>query len=408
MNHRLTAILVKMLASIIAVLIIYISVTGFMSLIGGNAGIVIGAIFGMSELAFIIFFPSTLIKWPLMSSLGKVSVTLIILSLSILSFASTNTYITKHMAEVTMKADINDNDIVINKSKIEENRKNDIRLQHEKSSLYEALQLLKNNLLDEEKNLEANMATVREIIFYKGKNCSSSKDCTDRKNAAKMIAGNTQKRIDALNEDISMQKQKIMRVENDISEIHKAIDHLYAKISSINQHKVEDNNAKKLYAGYEMVGSKINKIIGIENINPIQTFTTAIAIILYAMYILLTIWMNTLLHISDKEVQKHRHTRRSKNIFMRTLKIHKAYRNRIIDKKFEKIQQNSNALKNQLIEKINELKSANELLAISKQRELVLMKIAKPVTETVYVAVPENMTPSEVKRKVSYKGTSND
>jgi len=389
-------------------LIIYISVSGFMSLIGGTAGIIIGGIFGMAELAFIIFFPSTLIKWPLMSLLGKVSVISIIFSLSILSFASTNTYITKHMAQVTMKADINDNAIVIHNKKIDENKNNIIRLKREKNSQYSELKILKNDLVLEEKNLETNMAKVREIIFYKGKNCSASRDCTDRKKAAQMIAGNTQKRINAINEDISMKKQKIMSIENDIVKIHQVIDNLYVEISNIDQHKVEDNNAKKLYAGYEMIGSKINNIFKINSKKPIQTFTTAIAIILYAMYILLTIWMNTLLHISDSEIKKYRQSRNRKNIFLRTIRINKAYRNRTMERKLEKVQQNAYSLKKQLLEKVNELKSVNDLLNISKQRELILMKMAKPVTETVYVAVPENMTPSEAKNKISYGSKLND
>jgi hypothetical protein len=311
------------------------------------------------------------------------------------------------MSQVTMKADINDNTIVIHNKKIDENKENVIRHKSEKSILHSELQMLKNNLVLEEKNLETNMAKVREIIFYKGKNCSASRDCTDRKKAAQMIAGNTQKRINAVNEDISMKKQKIMRTENDIVNLHKTIDNLYVKISNIDQHKVEDNNAKKLYAGYEMIGSKINDIFGISRKNPIQTFTTAIAIILYAMYILLTIWMNTLLHISDNEVKKHKQSRNRKNIFLRTIRINKAYKNRIIERKFEKLQQNSYSLKKQLLEKINELKSVNDLLNISKQRELILIKMAKPVTETVYVAVPENMTPSEAKNKIYYGSNVN-
>jgi hypothetical protein len=199
-----------------------------------------------------------------------------------------------------------------------------------------------------------------------------------------------------------MKKQKIMRIENNIVKIHESTDDLYREISSIDQYKVEDNNAKKLYAGYEMIGNKINDIFEINSKKPIQTFTTAIAIILYAMYILLTIWMNTLLHISDKEVKKYSQSRNRKNIFLRIIRINKAYRNRIMEIKFEKVQQGSYSLKKQLLEKINELKSVNDLLSISKQRELILMKMAKPVTETVYVAVPENMTPSEAKNKISY------
>ena len=66
-----------------------------------------------------------------------------------------------------------------------------------------------------------------------------------------------------------------------------------------------------------------------------------------------------------------------------------------------------NALKKQLLETANELQSAKDLLAISKQREQILMKMAKPVTETVYVAVPENLKPSEVKRKLSYGSKEN-
>ena len=48
MNHKITAISVKILATVIAGLIIYISVSGFISLIGGTAGMIIGAIFGMA------------------------------------------------------------------------------------------------------------------------------------------------------------------------------------------------------------------------------------------------------------------------------------------------------------------------------------------------------------------------
>jgi predicted nucleic acid-binding Zn-ribbon protein len=408
MKQTITMVFVKVLASVIAALIIYISVSGFISLVGGTAGMVIGAIFGMAELAFILFFPSTLIKWPLMSMLGKASVVLIILSLSILSFASTNTYITKHMSQITKQADTNSNKVVILNKKIEESKEKIKRLEGEKSSLYGELQLLKNNLTDEEQNLANNMAKVREIIFYKGKNCSASRDCTDRKKAAQMIAGNTQKRIDAVNEDISMKKQQIMQIENNMAKIHSSIDGLYVEISEINQHKVEDNNAKKLYAGYEMIGNRINDIFGLDSKKPIATFTTAVAVILYAMYILLTIWMNTLLHISEDEVRQYRHSRKRKNIFLRIIQLSKAYRNRTMEREIGKLHQDMYALKKQLLEKMNELKSAKDLLSVSKQREQILLRMAKPVTETVYVAVPENMAPSEVKKKVAYGSKLND
>ena len=101
-----------------------------------------------------------------------------------------------------------------------------------------------------------------------------------------------------------------------------SIDRLNTKIAMINQNKVADNNAKKLHAGYALVGSKINDMLHIDNANPIQTFTTMIAVILYSLYIVLTIWMNSLLHISENDILNYSSNRRNKNnVFMRLVSI---------------------------------------------------------------------------------------
>jgi hypothetical protein len=157
-----------------------------------------------------------------------------------------------------------------------------------------------------------------------------------------------------------------------------------------------------------MIGNRINDIFGLDSKKPIATFTTAVAVILYAMYILLTIWMNTLLHISEDEVRQYRRSGSRKNIFLRAIQLSKAYRNRTMEREIVKLHKEMYALKKELLEKVNELKSAKDLLSVSKQREQILMRMAKPVTETVYVAVPENMAPSEVKKKVAYGSKLND
>ena len=173
----------------------------------------------------------------------------------------------------------------------------------------------------------------------------------------------------------------------------------------INQNKVADNNARKLHAGYALVGSKINDMLHIDNANPIQTFTTMIAVILYSLYIVLTIWMNSLLHISERDILNYSSSnRRNKNnVFMRLVTFIRKYKNKNLEQKLLDTVKKSEAIRRELHKKIEELASVSELLVISKERESILMRMAEPVIERVMVAVPENMTPSEAK-KVQLQG----
>ena len=397
MQEKLSFITVKTLASLIALLIVYISVSGFMSLIGGKAGMVIGAIFGIAELAFIIFFPSTLIKWPLMSNISRVAIIAIITSLSLLSFASTTTYISKHMSMITKKADNNRNSVSIKANAIKETQANIDRDNDSLAKLKKELSTLKQSLIPAEASMKSAAAEAKRVMYNKGRNCLRNKECAIRYDIASQVLASTTATVESIKRDIEHKKQTIFDVNQKIRSQEKAIDGLREEIAAIEKHRVADDNAKKLYAGYTLVGSKINDLFHLKK-NPIQTFTTMVALILYALYILLTIWMNALVQIDNDQIRNYRQNRKRNSAFVRLFKYARRYKSRKLLKELDHLQKHLSTLQKELHKKTEDLVTANDMLKVAKEREAILMRMAKPVTERVMVAVPENMTPSEAKK----------
>ena len=403
MKNKFSIVVVKMLASLIAILIVYISVSGFMSLIGGRAGIVVGSIFGIAELAFIIFFPSTLVKWPLMSKISKASVVMIVASLSLLSFASTTTYISKHMSLITEVADNNQNTVKIKEKNIADTLVNIKRDNAYVEKSKKELTYMNTSLISAEYALKSSAEDAKKVMYNKGRNCLKNKECAIRYDIASKVLASATNVVDEMKVDIRRKKKNIFDMSEKVRSQESSIDTRNTEIARINKNKVADNNAKKLHAGYALVGSKINDLLHIDNANPIQTFTTMIAVILYSLYIVLTIWLNSLLHISEEQILNHRNRRNKNNVFIRLMTFVRKYKNKNLEQKLVNAMKNSETIKKQLQKAIDELASVNELLTISKKRELILMRMAEPVIERVMVAVPENMSPSEAK-KVQLKG----
>ena len=396
MKNTISIVVVKFLASLIAILIVYISVSGFMSLIGGKAGIVIGS-------TFIIFFPSTLVKWPLMNKMAKISVMIIISALSLLSFASTTTYISKHMSLITEVAENNQNTVDIKEKKIADTLKNIQRDNAYVKKEKKELEYMNTSLITAEYALKSSANDAKKVMFNNGKNCLKNKECAIRYDIASKVLASATNVVDETKEDIKRKKKNIFEMIEKIRSQERHIDTLNLEIASIRQNKIADDNAKKLYTGYALVGAKINELLNIKHTDPIQTFTTMIALVLYSLYIVLTIWMNSLLNISEEQVANHKKRRNKNNIFIRLMILIRKYKNKNLERKLLATVRNSEAIKRQLHKKIEELASVNEMLLISKERESILMRMAEPIVERVMVAVPENMTPSEAK-KVQLKG----
>ena len=397
MKNKFSIVAVKMLASLIAILIVYISVSGFMSLIGGRAGIVIGSIFGIAELAFIIFFPSTLVKWPLMSKISKASVIVIVASLSLLSFASTTSYISKHMSLITEVAENNQNTVKIKEKNIADTLMNIQRDNDYVEKGKKELAYMNTSLITAEYALKSSADSAKKVMYNKGRNCLKNKECAIRYDIASQVLASATNVVDEMKIDIKRKKKNIFDMSEKIRSQETHIDTINTEIATISKNKIADNNAKKLYTGYALVGSKINDLLDIKKTKPIQTFTTMIAIVLYSLYIVLTIWMNSLLHISDEQILNHRNRRNKNNVFIRLITFLRKYKNKNLERRLLDTVKNSEAIARQLHKKIEELASVNELLMISKERESILMRMAEPVVERVMVAVPENMTPSEAK-----------
>lgn len=288
---------IKSITILMALIIVYISVAGFMSLLGGTAGTVIGGIFGLAELAFILYFPSTIGNWKTMSFLSKSALMVVIVALGTLSFASTHSFITKNISGMTQKADKNIQDLSILENKKIDNVDKIKRYQLEKEELFNNKKEASQKVIDALKIQKLNSDQVRVIIFNKGRPCV--KDCQDRKLAGER---ELQFSIDRVN-DLKKEKQVIIdNINSKIQLIDQSemfgIDitkELYKK----KEHELTNKNAKKLYAGYEAVGSKVNSIFGIIS-DPIETFTAFVSLILYSLYILLTIWLYGIIHRQKK------------------------------------------------------------------------------------------------------------
>ncbi len=364
---------IKLLALGIALPIIYISVSGFTSLIGGEAGPIIGGMFGVAELAFILFFPSSLRKWIVMNKTSKIALILIIGSLSLLSFASTHTFITKHMSEITLIADTNNNDIEIkSKQLIEDNSKIEV-LRISKIELSSKRNMYMDELAEAESQLKITNQKTREII-YSQKKCTG--DCALRRDISLKEAETVQYNIDTTREHLLDNKKLQSGAQDKIDSYRVKKESLQNEISSLEKSRVADENSRNLYEGYNLVGTKLNELLNIDA-KPIRTFTSLIAIILYAMYIMLMIWLNTLASITTEQATEAHKRRNRPMVWMRL---------------FSSLRKLRKAKNNKIAELKSAGKKANiEIDTLTKELE----QKHEPIQERIFVPVPEGISPQK-------------
>ncbi len=279
---------IKILTTAMALIIVVISVMGFTSLMGGMSGMIIGAIFGLAEIAFIMYFPTTLKHWSSISNLSKISMTAVILVLGTLSFASTHSFITKSIVAVTEKADQSNQDLILTNSKITGNKEDIATAKMEREKLKVSKNDIEIKITGAIRNQEMKATKLRTIIYNKGRLCRG--DCAARQRVGQI-------ELDDASDILKKFRLEKATIIQNLGSKSKLIDGLQGNSIALKQllyqkkeSTLESNNIMKQYAGYKTVGEKINSIFNTDK-DPIHVFTTAVALILYSLYIILNIWM---------------------------------------------------------------------------------------------------------------------
>ncbi len=279
---------VKIITALMALIIVYISVMGFSSLMGGSTGQLIGAIFGLAEIAFIIYFPTTIKYWYKISIFSKISMLVVIAVLGTLSFASTHSFITKSITGVTKEADQSEQDILLLRNRVSDNK---IQINNIASEINTLISLkgdveiiLAKAIRDQEKKAKK----LRQIIYNKGKLCRG--DCADRKATADLVLNDASDLLLKTREEKAQILTQISSKNSLIDQLKESNVKLTQKVYTKQESSLEIINTAKKFAGYKIIGEKLAKQFNID-LDPIEVFTMMTAIILYSLYIILNIWL---------------------------------------------------------------------------------------------------------------------
>lgn len=127
---------------------------------------------------------------------------------------------------------------------------------------------------------------LRDIIYYDGRTCETSVDCTARKKVAESVIKVTVADLRENNLDIQAVKLKQMQADSDLLKVKNELEHIVQQRVDFNKRrKVELTNKKDEAIVHVTLMHMINSIFGLNITTPERAYVMLLSFVVYIIYI---------------------------------------------------------------------------------------------------------------------------
>ena len=312
-------------------------------------------------------------------------------------------------------------------------KKRIVKLHKEQTRLKDETVSLEDSKLKSQKAYDKNARQVKDIIYYNGKRCDTSIDCSARRVVGENALNIAKQNLDAYILNIKMTQENIAENNQKIIKARDKVEEIVAKrVEFEKQNRVVLNNKKEEALVHVKLMNFLNNVLGLNIETPERAYVLLLSFIIYPIYILFVAFMSS----NSPERKKIRQRelseklkrdieasklRRSKNTVYKALMLIAKYvrksigyliatrRRKVITKEIE--------IEVEVIKEVEKIvyKDGREIVEIEIEvphiieKKIVIEKIVKvPVIEKEFVTVPADTNLNELNKLTGHGSIPKD